>query len=227
MATVETKLSMKLLIDTKANKVLFAEVDKDCVDFLFHLLSLSVGTLIRLLKDKGMYGCLPNLYGSVENLHVTYIQWKEIILEPKSSVRISSVPLPLLLNDVTTLYKCSSNCFYTTDVHNSVICPNCGRYMSSKLSYVAPPVVKGAEVAKGGFLKDTVYMVMDDLVVKPMSAVSSITGLNKYFNVKDVSVLQEEVVQFGKEEALKLLKASFESKAVLTSVFLSPIKTEK
>ncbi|KAK4719431.1 hypothetical protein R3W88_017769 [Solanum pinnatisectum] len=70
-------------------------------------------------------------------------------------------------------------------------------------------------------------MVMDDLVVKPMSTISSITLLNK-FNVKDVGVLHEKVVHFGMEEVLKLLKASFESKAVLTSVFMSSsIQAEK
>ncbi|KAH0706596.1 hypothetical protein KY285_011114 [Solanum tuberosum] len=39
--TCDTKLSMKLLIDTKTDKVLFAEADKDCVDFLFHILSFA------------------------------------------------------------------------------------------------------------------------------------------------------------------------------------------
>ncbi|KAH0749644.1 hypothetical protein KY290_028876 [Solanum tuberosum] len=84
--------------------------------------------------------------------------------------------------------------------------------------------VNGGVAATGGFVKDVMkYLVMDDLVVKPVSFVSSITGLNKYFNVKDVSALHEEVVHFGKEEALKLLKLSFESKAVLTSVYMSSV----
>ncbi|KAJ8563210.1 hypothetical protein K7X08_031662 [Anisodus acutangulus] len=87
--------------------------------------------------------------------------------------------------------------------------------MSSAFAYAAPPV----KVAPGGFVKDVVkYMVMDDLVVKPVSVVSSITRLKEYFNVKDFGALHEEV-HFGTEEALKLLKLSFESKAVLTSLF--------
>ncbi|KAF3653325.1 putative 60S ribosomal protein L34-like [Capsicum annuum] len=167
MAT-DSKLSLKLLIDPKAKKVLFAETEKDCVDFLFHILSLPVSTVIRLLKTKGMnYGCLPNLYESVENLHDTYIQsnqGKDILLKPKTPVGIYSVPF-LALND------------------------------------------EAVASTGTGFVKEAVkYMVMDDLVVEPISVVSSITALNKYFNVKD---------------ALKLLKASFESKTVLTSVFMS------
>lgn len=232
----ETKLSMKLLIDTTARKVLFAEAEKDCVDFLFHILSLPVGTVTRLLKEKEMKcGCLPNLYESVENLNDKYIQsnqCKDILLKPKSSVgNISSVPF-LLLNDVPTpersFYCCSSNiCHFTVSDDPSALCPTCCYSMSSKLTYVAPPVSKEAEAATRGFVKDVMtYMVTDDLVVKPMSTISSIALLNK-FSVRDIAVLQEEVVSFGMEEALELLKASFESKTVLTSVFMSRIKVEK
>ncbi|KAM3232527.1 hypothetical protein P3L10_017886 [Capsicum annuum] len=177
--TSDTKLSMKLLIDTNAGKLLFAEAEKDCVDFLFQILSLPTGTVIRLLKEKGMCGSLPNLYETVSN-------------------------------DLNA--KCIS----------------CQCLISRKLMYVAPPVASGSAVpATKGFVKDVVtYMVTDDLVVKPMSTISCIALLNK-FNVKDVGVLEELVVSFGMEEALELLKASLESKSVLTSVFRSHIKVEK
>ncbi|XP_049409214.1 uncharacterized protein LOC125872526 [Solanum stenotomum] len=232
VTTCNSKLSLKLLIDTKSKEVVFAEAEKDCVDFLFHILSLPVSTVIRLLKTKGLnYGCLPNLYESVENLNDTYIQSnqdKDILLKPKSPVGIFSVPF-LALNDVPaqkTSYICASayvcgptTSTYVTDVPNS-LCPNCRNRMSRKLTYLTPQGVK-----EPGFVKEAVkYMVMDDLVVKPLSIVSSITGLNKYFNAKDVGSLQEKVVNLGMAEALKLLKASFESKTVLTSVFMSSAK---
>ncbi len=63
-------------------------------------------------------------------------------------------------------------------------------------------------------------MVMDNLVVKPMSTISSITLLNKY-NVVDLTVLEEKTVDFGFAEGVKLLKASMESTNVLTNVFLA------
>ncbi|KAM3374710.1 hypothetical protein P3S68_013424 [Capsicum galapagoense] len=110
------------------------------------------------------------------------------------------------------------------------MCPDCGnKYtLSRKLTYVAPPQGEKEPVAATkGFVKEVVtYMVTDDLVVKPMSAISSIALLNK-FNVKDVGALQEKVVTFGMEEALELLKSSFESKTVLTNVFMSHVKVEK
>ena len=67
----------------------------------------------------------------------------------------------------------------------------------------SPPAVKEAEVkVSGGFVKEVVtYMVMDDLVVKPMSTISSITLINS-FNVKDLSQLEERICSFGKDEVI-------------------------
>lgn len=233
--TTDTKLSMKLLIDTKAGKVLFAEAEKDCVDFLFHILSLPAGTIISLLKEKGMSGSLTNLYESVENLKDTYIQpnqCKDILLKPKSSVGISSVPFLLLSGDVPTrektFYGCpNSSSHPSVSDDPSTLCTSCRCRMTRKLDYVAPAGASGAVEATGGFVKDVVtYMVADDLVVKPMSTISCIALLNK-FNVSDVGVLEEKVVSFGMEEALELLKVSFESKTVLTNVFMSRVKSKK
>nr|GEX24992.1 pre-rRNA-processing protein TSR2-like [Tanacetum cinerariifolium] len=88
--------------------------------------------------------------------------------------------------------------------------------MSTLAPYVAGGGgVKGA-VEGGGFVKGVVtYMVMDDLVVKPMSTISSITMLNK-FNVKEVGALEEKMVSLEMKEGLMLLKASFQCKNVLT-----------
>lgn len=146
--------------------------------------------MATVIKKKGMnYGCLPKLYDSVENLNDTYIQSKDILLKPKSSViGISSIPF-LSINDVKTFYTCTSNNHYTVSDDPSAIYMY--KPMSTRLTYVAPPIVKD---------------VVTYMVIKPMSTISSITLLNK-FNVKDVgpSVLQEEVVNFGMEEVINLL----------------------
>ncbi|KAI7730308.1 hypothetical protein M8C21_019901 [Ambrosia artemisiifolia] len=62
-------------------------------------------------------------------------------------------------------------------------------------------------------------MVMDDLVVNPMSTISSITLINK-FGVTDLSQLEEKSVSFGKDEGLKLLEASLKTNKVLTTIFM-------
>ncbi|KAF3680039.1 hypothetical protein FXO38_02487 [Capsicum annuum] len=93
----------------------------------------------------------------------------------------------------------------------------CDRSINTKLDYVAPP---------GGLVKRVVtYLVLDDLVVKPMSIISSIILL-KELGIKDVGGLKERVVTLGLDEALKLLKFSLQSKSVLTSVFMDNMKDE-
>ncbi|XP_057489362.1 uncharacterized protein LOC130775221 [Actinidia eriantha] len=228
MAT--SKVSLKLLIDTKSSRVLYAEAGKDFVDFLVSLLHLPVVTVIRLIKDS-MVGSLSDLYESIENLTETYWQPnhnKESLLQPQTPLCASGVPM-LLPSDISTakmFYTCPNNCecrnsyqLYVCD-DSSTSCPGCNRSMSKEAAYVSRTTANEVSAGKGGFVQGVVtYMVMDDLVVKPMSGISSITLLNK-FNIKDLSALEEKVVDFGMDEGLKLLKASLQTKTVLTSIFL-------
>ncbi|XP_022856429.1 uncharacterized protein LOC111377533 [Olea europaea var. sylvestris] len=201
----ESKVRLKLLIDTKGKRVLFAEAGKDFVDFIFHVLALPLATVIRLLGKQEMVGCLGNLYDSIENLSDSYIQVgqnKNILLKPMPP---TSVPI-LLLNDKPTrkiFYRCG-NCYSSSNNvtdNPTAACPNCNHLMNRTLNYVAPPgtVNKGSNEGKG-FVKDVViYMVMDDLMVKPISNISSIALLNK-FNVNELAALQEKEVNFGLNE---------------------------
>ncbi|KAL7127211.1 hypothetical protein ABFS83_14G240300 [Erythranthe nasuta] len=231
-----SSVSMKLLIDTHGKRVLFAEAGKDCVDFLFYILSLPVANLVNLVGKKQMVGSLGNLYESIETLNQSYIQpnkTKDTLLKPVAPVCSgSSVPLlalkeavPTAASSVKKFYRCGGSCSsYVSDGPNAV-CPNCGATMSRMVNYVAPPPAKqeppcSSSEEGAGFVKGVVtYMVMDDLVVTPMSTISSITLLNK-FNIKEVGALQEKVVNMGMDEAVKLLKASLETDKVLTTVFL-------
>ncbi|XP_031254257.1 uncharacterized protein LOC116112242 [Pistacia vera] len=240
MAT--SKVRLKLLIDTKGKKVLFAEASKDFVDFLFYIFSLPVGTVVKLLKEKISVGCLDKLYESIENLSETYMQPnhhdKNSVLNPKSSISATEIPLSLSLHEsnIRKFYTCDN---YTTNYNRNsysaptyqynvsdepnVMCPQCNSQMRQEMTYISPRCAKTESVVEGGFVKGLVtYMVMDNLEVMPLSTISGITLLNK-LNVKDLSALEEKIVDFGVEEGLKLLKASMECKNVLTSVFL-PLK---
>ncbi|KAI8539936.1 hypothetical protein RHMOL_Rhmol09G0221600 [Rhododendron molle] len=249
------KVSLKLLIDTKEERVLFAEAEKDFVDFLFNLLHLPVGTVVRLLTTAEQsdqqtmanallheMGTLGNLYDSVRNLKETYFQSnqsRDSVLKPKVPFSATQV-LPLLqleggTSAAKTYYTCPTNGNAYSNAFNSggyqfheyfsdnarAVCPSCRKSLSKEIKYVAAAKeVELAAAGEGGFVKGVVtYMVMDDLVVTPMSTISSITMLNK-LNVKDVGALEERVVDLGMPEGLKLLKASLDTKKVLTSVFL-------
>ncbi|KAK9064144.1 hypothetical protein SSX86_018016 [Deinandra increscens subsp. villosa] len=228
--TNSAAMSLKLLVNKQDRKVVFAEVNKDFVDFLFYILTLPIGAITKLFAKEPLSGSLGDLYRSIENLNDMYIlqnKTKETVLNPKSSTNVPGQDLLLVSEDPPTthkkFYRCMHQCKYVTD-EPKIACPNCRTIMSVEVSYASTEAAKvaAALVGEAGFVKGVVtYMVMDDLAVKPMSTISTITLLNK-LSVKDVCVLEEKEVQFGIQEALKLLKASLVCKNVLTRVFLDP-----
>ncbi|XP_057781859.1 uncharacterized protein LOC131000109 [Salvia miltiorrhiza] len=96
----------------------------------------------------------------------------------------------------------------------SAVCSYCLVYMDATMAYVAPPVPAGGS---GG--KAPRYIITDDLEITPMSAVSIVT-LFKRLGIDDVDALEEKVVDFGVDEAIKVVNVSRQSKKVLTEVFL-------
>ncbi|MBA0629580.1 hypothetical protein Godav_024118 [Gossypium davidsonii] len=107
-----TAVSLKLLIDPIAHRVLFAEATKDFVDFLFNIMSLPVGTVIRLLNKQGTAGCIGNIYDSIENLSESYMlkaSGKDILLKPMVMNYSANVAplLPIMeFSKCTKLYRC-------------------------------------------------------------------------------------------------------------------------
>ncbi|KAI9156327.1 hypothetical protein LWI28_004418 [Acer negundo] len=100
-----SSMKLKLLIDTRAQKVLFAEAGKDFVDFLFYLLSLPVGSVIRLLKEKSLVGSFGKLYLSIEKLNETYMQPnqnKNSLLNPRAPICATEFPLLLSGGELDT-----------------------------------------------------------------------------------------------------------------------------
>ena len=215
-----SKMSLKLLIDSKHNRVVFAEAGKDFVDFLLSLLALPVGTVIRLLTKSTMIGCIANLYGSLEKLDESYMQPnqnKDSILKPTITTQVTNPNF--LLPDTKKpenrkLYYCSNHPGYVSHFHNSV-CSHCRsqgngtRYQEVKFvgTNVSASTDTPASDQAGGYVKGLVtYMVTGDLSVSPMSMVSGVGLLNK-FDIKDFGVLEEKVVELGINEVLLVLNS--------------------
>ncbi|KAG0536516.1 hypothetical protein BDA96_03G070500 [Sorghum bicolor] len=230
--TTTTTLSMKLLIDRKAQRLLFAEASKDVVDFLCSLLVLPVGAAVKLLGKEGVAGSVGSLYGSVEGLDYTYIQpgaAKDALLRPAVLCSLDSSSLLRLLppqRPATAAARPSLLLYRCTSIFNSSCrtyiteraCPTCGNHMTAAAQYLPPAA--GGQMPVAGFVRGVVtYTVMDNLTVMPMSAISSFTLLNA-FAVTDLAALQEKTVQLGYNEGLEILRASLQSKTVLSDVFL-------
>ncbi|KAM4104578.1 hypothetical protein ACJW30_06G169100 [Castanea mollissima] len=215
----ETNVSLKLLIDRESQRVLFAEAGKEFIDFLFHSLALPIGTLVPLFEKQGIQGSFGNIYESIKNLGSIYLQPsvnKDTLLRPKVHISGGGTGLPLLLQNIESLstfmklYSCP---------RSSIAC---GEYLAYDFSAICPSCknVMNREKNMRGYVKGLVtYTVMDDLVVKPMSTISTITLLNN-FNVQEFGALEEKVVNLGMDEVVKIFKASLYSKSVLTDVFL-------
>lgn len=96
----ETKFSLRLLVDEKKNKVVLAEACRDFVDVLFSLLTLPMGTIVRLLEKhrQPRSGCFHNIYRSVSDMAIDDFQTeacKTMLLYPKSTKEIQCRRLKL------------------------------------------------------------------------------------------------------------------------------------
>lgn len=208
-----TKISLKLLVHKNTKKVLFAEAGKDFVDFLFSLLALPIGTVINVLTQEHMAGCLGRLYKSLASLSPTYVLSqanRNLLLIPPlpSSFCPQTSLLQLLGSDSTTkTYYCCGrrknydSCYNYSDTSGTP-CPTCNTQMTSQMNFIANPSSPVVDEVKSGYVKEVVtYMVTDDLVVSPMSTISSITILNM-FKVNDVGELDGRIVSVGMKEVI-------------------------
>ncbi|MBA0762137.1 hypothetical protein Gotri_024683 [Gossypium trilobum] len=224
-ATTEGKVNLKLLVNVKCQRVLFAEANKDFIDFLFNIMALPIGTIVRLLNKEGMVGSLSKLYKSIEELSHVYMQQpfqtKEALLNPEVLAHSG-------VNDIRPGFGPSPCPSYIAEDPEAV-CPNCRSKMSHQAKLVksnqktysnslSSSSSSSNEEGERGYVKGVVtYMVIDDLMEKPMSTISSLALLNS-FNVKDIEALQEKTIKNGMDEAVKLLKALLLSKTVLTDI---------
>jgi hypothetical protein len=196
-------ISLKLLVDKSSNKVLFAEAGKDFVDFLFGLIHIPIGSIMGLLWSHGIPGpgSLSSVFESIQNLDPTCLhQTKEELLMPEPAFPSNTHPPPLLLNFVPPKQQTGvddENQFFSSKTRF-------GSHAVDLESLIHSSPLKGSAVKdkETGYVKGVAtFTVMDNLMVKPMSTITSITLLNT-FNVKDVSLLQEKTVNVDLQKVL-------------------------
>ncbi|XP_021302803.1 uncharacterized protein LOC8067345 [Sorghum bicolor] len=247
------KISLKLLVETKSKRVLFAEAGNDFVDFVFSLLTLPIGAVAKLVSAGTMHGSVGRLYKSVDHMGSSYLlpgaDKAELlqpgVLHPDARHQLLLLPSPPRANAAPRLpkfklYACAGagKCV-TVTMERDAACPKCKLPMATEMTFVMPSAApraaagggkggggKGVDDEEergggGGYVKGLVtYMVTDGLEVTPMSAISSITLINKFSSGKDVE-LAEKYVSVGMDEGLGLLRAALSSDTVLSDVFLA------
>ena len=174
MATKATrKMSLKLLINKKDDKVVFAEAKKDFIDFLFnHFLTLPIGTIVSFLPKEN---CLRDLHESINKMEKAYLLHNE------------SEDLTLKLKTPVFAFLPFFNRYSS-------------RSRSDQLTYMVVDDYSVSSRSQSDQHDDLVtYMVADDLSVTPMSMTSTMALFKKY-NIQEVDVLEEKVVSIGLEE---------------------------
>ncbi|KAI4373013.1 hypothetical protein MLD38_011184 [Melastoma candidum] len=229
--TLKSKFAVKLTADKAANRVLFAEADKDFVDFLFHIHMLSVGIVSQLVcsvSDDAL-GSLRNITDSIRNLPNRYMisDRKSLLLEPyvhncMKKLKVSSASK---VPHHRTGYRCHGShidrwVVLLDDPHSQCPCCNRMRVTTYKVMEPSGEAVEMLPDEECGHVKGlATYIVVNDLTVQPMMF-DSCYNLLRELKVKHLEDIEEKVVDVNTEACKKLLEVAIRSKTVLTDTFL-------
>nr|QIA97905.1 hypothetical protein AP_R.00g000050-v1.0.a3 [Amaranthus palmeri] len=186
-------MSLKLMVDKKTKKVVFAEASKGVVDFIFHILSLLLATVVKFIQENKheMSWSLDDLYKCIQSFDNACLETgfdKNSVLNPSTSkIGPLLAPSASLGNRPTYRYCSTSSCIYR-NVDNYCLNHKPGLMISDSVSgsvsTMNPTYVKGT----------TSYVVMDNLETKLLS-MSLIM-----FLTKDLTSVEQKEVKFGRKE---------------------------
>ena len=180
-------ISLKVLVDKKKNRVIFAECDPDFVDILFRFLTTPIGTIARLTFTNSLtmeMGCMNNLYHSVKNMDVQHFRtegYKAKLLSPHNGAESYCKNLKLRIDntEATKFFHCSPQCAtsnFKLLSHYTQVLYDCGNLMKYQMSLSAETASKDG----GVFVKElNRYMISEDLQVMPLCAAASIAIMSK------------------------------------------------
>ncbi|CAL5192228.1 unnamed protein product [Lathyrus oleraceus] len=204
------KVRLRVMVDKESNKVLYVESGKDFVDALFGFLTLSLGTIARLVaKDSNIeavrVGSLSSLYQSIADLDEQYLSThacKEILLNPRNSMEPYCKQLKLNINDTVLSENTDSNQKR-----------GFGKVMNRVLS---PSPQPGCLRLENGFVKENAtFIISDDLSVMP-NVFGSVVHLHQKHKITNFEAVLEQNVEITKREVVDILKLSMTSKTPLT-----------
>ncbi|KAF6160977.1 hypothetical protein GIB67_007618 [Kingdonia uniflora] len=217
-----TTISIKLMVDKKTNRVVFAETKHDFVDLLLSFFTLPMGKITRLfgkISSSTAIGCMKNLHSSVETLPEDHFQTgacRDMLFRHRRSSEVHCGHLKLNIDDSDRCYYRNRYDFYAF----LSVYPNFSSFTDRIITNCASisTFADGSGVfVKGGL--EAVYVVTNDLQVAYASMNNCISILRK-LGVRDLSNLDERTVTVGLQEALQLLNCSLSSSSPMTDVFL-------
>ncbi|KAM6584255.1 hypothetical protein CsatB_011257 [Cannabis sativa] len=212
-------MNVKLWFSKSTKRVICIEAEEDFVDFLFSFLTIPLGSVLKLLKEKNsLLGSIDNLYKSVQESSDISPKCKEMLLSPKVERMFGCESLLLLeVNEEVAQTEFSYNKCYACCLQNKTTCCCCHiQYQRLKLMN---PKCPGMTEKGGGFVRSQgCFLITDNLVVELLSPASGLGRLEIPF-----TDLEEMPIAVGKAEALAIFKAAMTTRNVLSQVFSSMV----
>ncbi|KAF5789083.1 hypothetical protein HanRHA438_Chr09g0377771 [Helianthus annuus] len=238
--TNEAKISIKVFVDKVKKRVVYAEADHSFVDILFSLMTLPLGTIVKMLGKHAdtkfeALGSLNNLYQSLKDIPESYFATEEckfMLLNPRSLSYDHCKNLKLKIDRTKPVkyFICEScrskgyrtSCYYS--ICNKAICKICGGLMNTPHSFDSSICVGDG----GVFVSDIGnFIVTDDFYVMPYS-VAGIFRLLTDLGINDTSHLEEIKLDMDSEQMVFLLKIALSLDSPFTRLIFhrnNPIRT--
>lgn len=222
-SSVKPKLSLRLVIDEEKSRVVFAEAGKDFVEVLCSLLTLPMGTVVRLLEkhqnpQSSIVGCFHNLYKSVSDMDVDNFEtraYKDLLLYPRSIKETHCRKLKLNVDDseATKIFCCYSQWCPEYSNFNNLRC-SCGNLMTRETE------IEVEEEFDGVFLSwRTSFIITDDLKVS-LNSIGLVLNVLNGCGYAGFDKLQERLIDIGSEEVLRSSHSFFSSSLNIYSSLL-------
>nr|ACF80090.1 unknown [Zea mays] len=236
-------LKIRVLQTKDDSALLYAEVGVDFVDSLFSLLSIPLGSAIKLYGQCSAKGCLGNVYRSIDGSVQEFVreECQSLLLDPKlppffgcCASKILQVdelaPRELTIKACFVCFKSLgfSGCSLCHGYYNSnYVFVKCGNMVKSiKLCEANPKQKGGCEKGEVYVSRKANFLVTDDLRVLPLSLASTVKIVSdskiqtSNLVVKEITLTKSKVMEL--QRAVLLL-----SRNILSSVLLHPKKNKK
>ena len=190
-------ISLKVLVDKKMNRVIYAESDEDFVDILFSFLTTPIGTIVRLTSNQSptlRMGSLNNLYTSVENIGAKYFRSdgrKAMLLSPCNCAESLCNKLKLNIDGdaaATKHFLCRTiDCSQRLLCHYEDAICTCGAHMDREKNLSVEESKHHGSV----FVDERIrFIISDDFQVMPVSTTASLSLFSKH-GITDGSAIEE------------------------------------
>ncbi|WOG82574.1 hypothetical protein DCAR_0101739 [Daucus carota subsp. sativus] len=212
-AKTEEMISLKLIINSVNNTLLYAEAANDFVNLLCSFLTFPIGFLFQKNSYLPFNGCMDNVYKSINNIEVELFKsplMKETLLESRLAPGLAQIKKVISIKDATE-----------PKYHGLM-----GHYNAKRVNISSMSCNRETVIANGFFKGPSSFMIMDNLAVMPLSSISGLCLIKK-MQIPFDKIVEKEVV-IGENEAIRLFAASLVAENALTDAFLrDEIKQEQ